>query len=92
MKTETHVEKAFRLEQTFAGVKSPEQMGTTGLIGWVLVGGSCHNSALYNRVRTARKIIRARLGSAAVERFFRAVCAASHTRWHAEQVARYAAA
>lgn len=84
-------QKSFDLEQTFAGVKNPEEMGTTGLIGWVLVGGSNYGRDLYNRVRTARRIIRARHGAGAVERFFRAVVAAAHTKWHAEQVARYAA-
>jgi len=66
------------LESMFAGVSRPEDMGTTGLTGWVLAGPGGAR-ADWNRTRKAASIIRRR--GLPVDRFARAVLALVTNRW-----------
>lgn len=80
-----HMQKLHRLEQWFAGVKKPQDMGTTGLIGWVCVASG---SKLYTRFRTARKIIRMR--GLNVDGFVRSCVMHAPGKWRQERIERYA--
>lgn len=86
MTTETWQSAYYRLEQTFAGVASPEEMGTTGLIGWVIAGPGGWKRG-WNRTRKALCVVRSRRGS--VEGFSRAVLAATPNHAHRERLAGY---
>jgi hypothetical protein len=76
----------FQLERQFEGVTDPAQMGTTGLVAWVLVGPGGSRQG-WNRARRALTILKRRgLG---VEGFKRAVLAASYNKAVTEQFAGY---
>jgi hypothetical protein len=75
----------YLLEQSYAGVANPEEMGTTGLIGWTITGGS--QKQAFNRARRAIRIVRSRRGSA--EGFSRAVLAAIPNKAQCERFAGY---
>jgi hypothetical protein len=78
-------QKIHRLEQSFAGVKNPHDMGTTGLIGWVCVSSG---KDLYTRFRTARKIIRER--GLNVTGFVASCIKSCPCEWRRERIVRYA--
>lgn len=54
----TTIRKRYEIEQRFRGMTNPEDMGTSGLIAWVIAGGTWAKS--WNRYRKARAIITAR--------------------------------
>lgn len=89
MSTANYSKSMLRLESQFAGSTDPATMGTTGLIAWVCVAGGMR---LYTRFRTARAIIRKRLGESALPGFVRACIAAAPCQWRKENIARYAKA
>lgn len=76
-----------RLESQFAGATDPATMGTTGLVAWVSITSGIQ---LYTRFRTARAIIRKRLGESALSGFVRACIAAAPCQLRKERIARYA--
>jgi hypothetical protein len=83
-----HVYQA-ELERMFAGVTRPEEMGTTGLVGWTLAGpGGMKRD--WNRCRKAVSVVRRRhCHPKATEGFGRAVLALIHNRSQRERFARY---
>jgi len=76
-----------KLEKQFSGVKNPEEMGTTGLVGWVCVASGIR---LYRRFRQARRIIRERTGEKGVAGFVRACVASAPTQYRKERILHYA--
>ena len=75
------------LERSWQGVKSPAEMGTTGLVGWVITGPRVGRAHAWNRARRAAKVIRDR--GLPLERFAAAVLASTPNRAHREQFRYY---
>ena len=75
-------------KQQFAGVSTPEEMGTTGLCAWVIAGpGGYYRD--WQRLQKACGIIRRRHGKGAVVRFCAAIWATlDRNKWARNRMAR----
>lgn len=75
-----------QLEAQYQGVKNPEEMGTTGLLAWVICQGAYFRG--YNALRKATSIIRKRRGN--VLGFIRTLLKMCLTEFQAERITRWA--
>lgn len=76
-----------RWQCEFGGIADPGDMGTTGLVAWVLASGGLRGG--YNRLQRAAAVIRRR--GLSVERFCDALMAeAGGNRWLRERLSRQA--
>ena len=76
----------YDLKQDFAGVTDPAEMGTTGLIAWVIAGPGDYLRSWQRSQRAAAVICRRGLP---LDRFADAVLAALPNRWYHTRIARH---